>query len=128
MVLGSGCFDGLHGGHARYLSALKALARADEAVNVAVAPDDYIDTHKHRKPRWPQDERFRTLLECGVVPLYQSSQSVAQLILDEQPRLFVKGQDWAGKLPADVVMACQEVGALIVFVDTPGVHTSEAIG
>ncbi len=40
----------------------------------------------------------------------------------------MKGLDWVGKLPEDVVSACQDVKALIVYVDCPGTHTSEALG
>lgn len=128
MVLGSGCFDGIHSGHARYLTALKRLAAPGETVSVAVAPDAYIDTVKKRRPKWPQKERWRALLECGVQPLVQESHSVAEVIRQQQPRLFVKGLDWVGRLPEDVVSACQDVKALIVYVDCPGTHTSEALG
>ncbi len=128
MVLGSGCFDGLHAGHARYLKALKNLAQPGEDVGVAVAPDDYIDAIKHRKPIWPQADRWRTVIECGVTAMAQQESSVADVIRRSKPRLFVKGLDWAGKLPADVLTACQEVGAMVVYVHTPGTHTSEAMG
>ena len=128
MILGSGCFDGLHSGHARYFAAMKKLAQDGEAVYVAVAPDSYIDSMKKRKPRWSQQDRWRTVLECGVIPIIHEHPSVAQTILEHRPRLFVKGADWAGKLPDGVVQACRDAGTMIVYVDTPGTHTSEAIG
>lgn len=128
MVLGSGCFDGLHSGHARYLAALKKLAQPQEEVCVAVAPDDYIDAHKRRKPHWPQSERWRTVAECGVTPLAQIQMSVAETIRATKPRLFIKGAEWAGKLPADVQTACKECGVQVVYVEAPGTHTTEAIG
>ena len=128
MILGSGCFDGLHAGHVRYFSAMKKLVHEGETVYVAVAPDSYIDTHKNRKPRWSQPDRWRTVLECGVHPITQESPSVADVVLKYKPRLFVKGADWAGKLPDDVVEACREAGTMIVYVHTPGTHTSEALG
>jgi cytidyltransferase-like protein len=128
VILGSGCFDGLHSGHARYFSTMKKLAQEGEAVYVAIAPDFYIESTKDRKPHWSQHDRWRTVLECGVNPLMHEAPSVAQTILQQKPRLFVKGSDWAGKLPEDVVKACREVGAIIVYVDTPGTHTSEALG
>ena len=128
MILGSGCFDGLHGGHARYLSALKKLAQPGEEVVVGVAPDDYIDAHKKRKPHWTQTERHRAVVECGVKAVAHAEASVAETIRNLRPRLFVKGKDWASGLPGDVVTACREVGALMVFVDCPGTSTTEAIG
>ena len=126
MILGSGCFDGLHSGHARYFSALKKLAQPGEAVCVAVAPDVYIESTKQRPAKWTQADRWRTVLECGVQAVVQGQMSVAETIVREKPRVFVKGSDWAGKLPEDVVKACREAGAMIVYVDAPGTHTSEA--
>lgn len=128
MILGSGCFDGLHAGHVRYLAAMKKLAQPDEHVAVAIAPDDYIDSVKKRKPHWTQTDRWRTVLECGVHPIKQDEASVAETIRQQKPRLFVKGSEWAGKLPGDVLTACREVGTQIVYVEAPGTHTSEAIG
>lgn len=128
MILGSGCFDGLHSGHARYLRALKLLAQPGEEVCVAVAPDDYIDAQKKRKPHWTQKDRWRTLLECGVRPLSQTHASVAETIRATRPRLFVKGADWVGQLPADVVTACAECQVQVVYVDCPGTRTTEALG
>jgi len=128
MILGSGCFDGLHAGHVRYFAAMKRLALTNESVHVAVAPDTYIDTHKKRKPHWSQHDRWRTVAECGVVAEMQTGDSVAEVITQLRPRLFVKGVDWAGTLPRDVVAACREAGALIVYVEAPGTHVSEAVG
>lgn len=128
MILGSGCFDGLHAGHVRYLSAMKKLAHLGEGVAVAVAPDDYIMQSKQRKPHWPQMDRWRTLLECGVEPIAQQAASVAETIRQRKPRLFVKGAEWAGKLPEDVKTACRECGVQVVYVEAPGTHTSEAVG
>lgn len=127
MVLCSGAFDGLHAGHVRYLAAARRLAGPEEPVRVAVAPDAYIQTHKCRNPHWNQADRWRTVQAVrGVEAFAQPEPSVAETIRHEAPRLFVKGVDWAGRLPSDVVAACREVGAVIVFVDTDGVHTSDA--
>lgn len=128
MILGSGCFDGLHAGHVRYLAALKKLAQPGEEVHIAIAPDDYIDSVKKRKPHWPQMDRWRTVMECGVRPVVQQEASVAETIRQTKPRLFAKGSEWAGKLPEDVKTACREMGVQIVYVEAPGTHTSEAIG
>ena len=128
MVLGSGCFDGIHSGHARYIRALKRLAHDGEPVCVAVAPDAYINGVKKRKPHWLQPDRWRAVLECGVTPIAQTQMDVSETIRTLRPRLFVKGVDWAGDIPADVRAACAEVGAVLVYVDAPGTPTSEAIG
>lgn len=128
MILCSGVFDGFHSGHARYLAAAKRLRQtADEEVRVAVAPDTYAANKQGKAPCWAQLERARALCEVeGVLPLVQAEDTVADVILRQKPRLFVKGEDWAGKLPLDVIQACREVGAGIVFVYAPGVHGTEA--
>ena len=76
---------------------------------------------------WRQADRYRVLFALeGVTPVPQQGTSVAEVILREKPRLFVKGVDWAGKLPEDVIAACREVSAQIVFVNTDATHTREA--
>lgn len=64
-------------------------------------------------------------LACVDDVLLQETDSAAEVIARYAPRVFVKGYDWTGKLPADVVAACYEAGTEIVFTQTPGRHTSE---
>ncbi len=130
MVLCSGAFDGLHAGHVRYLRAAAALCQPDEPLLVAVAPDGYIRAVKGREPYWSQADRMCAVGELQSVsdPLLQEDRDVAPLVRHARPRLFVKGADWAGKLPQDVIDACGEVDCQIVYVHTPGRHVSEARG
>lgn len=129
MVLCSGAFDGLHAGHVLYLEAAKQLCRTDELLVCAIAPDAYILNQKQRLPRWPQHDRLRTVTALGVVDaaVSQAAPSVAPLIRDYRPRLFVKGEDWKTRLPEDVMAACDEVGTAIAYVETPGRHVSETL-
>ena len=129
MILASGCFDGLHAGHVAYLNAAKSLAQEGETLIVAIAPDDYIRTDKGREPYWGQEQRAVVVSELHAVSNVRTPRDVsaAMTIRQIEPRLFVKGSDWAGRLPADVVDACRDVGCLIVYVETPGKHTSEAM-
>ena len=128
MILASGAFDGLHAGHIRYLHAAAAINPALPLV-VAVAPDSYI-LSKGRAVGWSQKERAIAVQGIARVPstIQHSPDSVAALFREHRVTLFVKGMDWWGKLPADVVEACRANGAAIVFVQTPGRHTSEAKG
>lgn len=128
MVLTSGGFDGLHAGHVLYLEAAKALCDEEELHVCAVAPDRYLAS-KGRPPRWTQHERVRTIraLECVDAAVAQGASSVADLIREYRPRMFVKGPDWQDRLPEDVQRACTECGTAMAFVDTPGRHVSETI-
>lgn len=129
MILCSGVFDGLHIGHVAYLAAAFEQARAETCM-VAVAPDAYVQRHKDRTPIWPEDARATVVLMLGFVDrvVLHGPESVADVILDYHPRLFVKGLDWQDKLPDDVVAACQLVGCEVQFVDSGEMrHTSDAL-
>lgn len=128
MILASGAFDGLHAGHVLYLKAAACLLLPQEELHVSIAPNSYIEGEKARKAYWCQTDRAAVVGELPYVAsaLLDASPSVAQRIRDLKPRLFVKGLDWAGELPSDVIAACDEVGCQIVYVHTPGRHTSEA--
>ena len=126
MILASGCFDGLHAGHVRYL---QAAAEMGQPLIVAVAPDAYIVQAKHRKPYWTQVDRALTVKALAMVDsvYVQTTFTAAEAIRELKPAVFVKGMDWMGKLPPDVVVACSQVGARVVFTATECRHTSEAI-
>ena len=130
MVLCSGCFDGLHAGHVRYLQAASRLCRDGESLVVAVAPDLYIRRYKQREPRWSCADRMETVLALGMVDrvVVHGDDGAAGVIRAERPRLFVKGSDWRDRyrLFPEILYACHAVDADIFTVDTPGVHTSEA--
>lgn len=130
MVLCSGAFDGLHAGHVAYLDAARRLCRDNEDLCVAVAPDDYIRGEKGRAPYWEQADRAKALRALRIVSavFVQTQCTPAALIRSDRPRLFVKGADWAGTLPQDVIDACRAVDCQIVYVHTPGRHVSEARG
>lgn len=128
MILTSGAFDGVHAGHVQYLEAAKALCEGEEVLVCAIAPDDYIAAVKGRAPYWHQGDRLRTVhaLACVDAVLPQQPLSVAPFIRQYRPRLFVKGPDWQDRLPEDVLLACDDVGTDIVYVNTPGTHVAEA--
>lgn len=124
-MLCSGAFDGLHAGHVRYLIAAHLL-RPWLTCTVAVAPDRYIES-KGRKAYWTQRERAETVAAVRGVEdvICHDELSVATTIRRLRPELFVKGEDWRGKLPDDVQAACADVGTVIEIVTTPGTHVRE---
>jgi cytidyltransferase-like protein len=128
MILCSGCFDGLHAGHVRYLQAAAKYREGGERFIVAVASDAYIRKVKGREPRWTCVERMETLEALKIVDdtVEHGEIGAADVIRALRPRFFVKGMDWMGAIPPDVRDACDRVGAVIRFVNAPGTHTSEA--
>jgi cytidyltransferase-like protein len=129
VILCSGVFDGLHAGHVRYLQAATQIFGPHTAkIYVAVADDAYIRRHKQREPRWTLAERVHTVeaLACVFEALVHGPDGAADAIRNVKPEFFVKGEDWRGRIPADVQKACDDVGTEIVFVNTPGRHSSEA--
>ena len=128
MVLCSGCFDGLHAGHVRYLKAAADLRRDGESVAVALASDLYFIVNKSRTSRWTVEDRALVLRSINMVDqvFIHNEYGAADTILQLRPRLFVKGTDWEGRMCPDVIAACEEAGTEMCFVHTPGKHTSEA--
>jgi cytidyltransferase-like protein len=130
MILTSGCFDCCHAGHVRYLlESAKWKRHGQEHLVVAVAPDAYIVNVKRREPLWTLADRRFVIAHLNMVDtlVTHGPESVASAILELKPRLFVKGADWEGHLPDDVIGACSEVGASIVYVPTRGKHNADAL-
>lgn len=113
----------------RYLRAARELCQAGEDLVCAIAPNAYIRDAKHRAERWSQVDRAQTVQSLSIVTraTLQDGLSVSEVIYDDRPRLLVKGEDWRGRLPEDVLAACAETGCHVVYVNTPGVHVSETM-
>lgn len=129
MILASGCFDGLHIGHVRYLQAAARLNPCERLV-VAVASDRYMCAKKQRYPIWAELDRATVVagLSCVSRAVLHGEDGAADVILDLKPDIFVKGIDWEHGIPLDVRAACETVGAQIVIVDS-GIarHTSDVV-
>jgi cytidyltransferase-like protein len=125
VILCSGAFDGLHSGHVLYLEAADRLDPSLPLV-VAVAPDSYSREHKARETRLTQHDRGLVIAALRHVSrvLLHEEPDVAAVIRAQRPKYFVKGVDWVGKLPEDVMAACLEVGAVMAFVRTNSIHCS----
>jgi len=123
----NGCFDILHAGHVRYLTAARATAdmllvglNADASVRMIKGP---------RRPLNPEALRAEVLsgLRCvdGVV-LFQEPDPLA-LITALQPDVLVKGADWTEDriIGADVV---KQRGGRVARIDlVPDISTSTLI-
>jgi cytidyltransferase-like protein len=115
MVLADGCFDVLHVGHLRYLRAAAELAPGGLCVNIA--PDAAIRA-KGREPFQNAEERAELIFGLGCVDRVVQFSTLAAAILDLRPAVVAKGEDWRDRLPAEVLEACQRVGARIRYTQT----------
>lgn len=120
-VLADGCFDPLHIGHLRYFHAC-----GGDPLIVRVAPDSAIRA-KGREPFQTQEERALLIHALGMVDRVCFNETLGNAIRDIKPDVLAKGSDWRGKLPEDVLAACQEVGARIVYTDTQARTSTERL-
>ncbi len=122
MVLADGCFDCLHVGHIDYLEAAAMFG----ALMVRVAPDsDILD--KGRVPFQHQAERMVLMQALRCVETVVASPTLADAVREWRPSHLVKGKDWAGRLPEEVIDACLDCCTKIVFVDTVGRTSTERL-
>ena len=113
MVLADGCFDPLHVGHIAYLKA----ARVFGSVTVRVADDNTV-FEKGRVPFQTQAERMVTVLALSMVDAVCTAPSLADAVKEYRPSHLIKGKDWEGKLPDEVIAMCHQTGTQIVFTPT----------
>jgi cytidyltransferase-like protein len=110
-----GAFDPLHRGHIEYFRA--AAQQLDVPLLCNIASDQYVRT-KH-VPLLPEDDRAVILDAIRFISYTHINQFDTETILRElQPKYYVKGKDWDGRLPSDQVRICGEYGIEIVYLDT----------
>ncbi len=109
-----GAFDPLHRGHIEYFRAASALA---VPLLCNVASDGYVRT-KH-PPLLPEDQRAAVVDAIRYITYTHVNQFDTETVLRElQPRYYVKGKDWEGRLPPEQVAICREHRIEIVYLDT----------
>ena len=109
-----GGFDPLHGGHVAYFRAAAGLGAP---VLCNVSGDHYV-SRKHR-PLLPERDRAELIAAIRYVDHVHISQTTTEAVLELlQPRFYVKGEDWRGRLPEEQVRICAAQGTEIVYVDT----------
>jgi cytidyltransferase-like protein len=110
-----GAFDPLHRGHIEYFRA--AAQQLDVPLLCNIASDQYVRT-KH-VPLLPEDDRAVILDAIRFISYTHINQFDTETILRElQPKYYVKGKDWDGRLPSGQVRICGEYGIEIVYLDT----------
>ncbi len=115
LVLTNGCFDILHAGHVRYLTAARALGRA---LVVGLNSDQSVRQLKgETRPIVPQGERAEVLLGLKAVDAVVIFEELTadRLITTLRPDIYVKGGDYTpANLPeAPTVTA---IGSKVVII------------
>jgi len=93
---------------------------------VQIAPDEAI-LAKGRKPFQTRVERAMTIQCLDMVNMVRCYDSLAIAVLSECPAYLVKGAEWRGKLPADVLKACQEAETEIIYTHTREKSSTERL-
>jgi len=110
-----GAFDPLHRGHIEYFRA--AAERLDVPLLCNVASDRYVWS-KH-PPLLPEDQRAAIVDAIRYISYTHVNQFDTEAILRElQPKYYVKGKDWEGRLPPEQVSICRDHGIEVVYLDT----------
>jgi len=110
-----GAFDPLHRGHIEYFRA--AAEQLDVPLLCNVASDRYVWT-KH-PPLLPEVQRAAIVDAIRFIGYTHVNQFDTETILRElQPKYYVKGKDWEGRLPPEQVKICREHGIEVVYLDT----------
>ena len=110
-----GAFDPVHRGHIEYFRA--AAEQLGVPLLCNVASDRYVST-KH-PPLLPEDQRAAVVDAIRYITYTHINRFDTETILRElQPRFYVKGRDWEGRLPPDQVTICRECGIEVVYLDT----------
>lgn len=126
IILTNGCFDLLHVGHIRYLTAAKQLGGR---VVVGVNSDSSVRLLKGEgRPRTPATERAEILaaLEDVDAVIIFDSPDVRELVRLIRPEIHAKGTDYTvDSVPErDVVIAC---GGRVEIVGDPKDHSTREI-
>lgn len=123
IVLANGCFDVLHVGHIRYLTAAR---EAGDFLVVGINSDEQVERLKgNGRPFLPQEERaemIAALRPVDAVTVF-SEPTVEELIRAIRPDFHAKGTDYTeNTVPErDVVREC---GGKVIIVGDPKDHSS----
>jgi cytidyltransferase-like protein len=109
-----GGFDPLHRGHIEYF---RAAAQLGVPVLCNLASDRYVST-KH--PVFlPEDQRAAIIDAIRYIDYTHVNPHDTETALRElQPKYYIKGADWRGKLPAEQIEICRTHRIEIVYLET----------
>ena len=127
IVFTNGCFDILHVGHVRYLSAAKQLG---DILVVGLNGDASVRELKGAgRPLNPQEDRAEVMaaLEAVDYVVIFGEKRVDTLLRQVRPQIYAKGGDYmVTSLDRDEVTALREIGAKIEILPlVPGKSTTK---
>lgn len=113
-----GAFDPLHRGHIEYFRVAWEFARRQQVdVLCSVASDGYV--RSKREPLLPDQERVAIVDAIRYISYtHLKEHDTATILRELQPKYYIKGDDWVGRLPTEQVRICGEYGIEIVYLDT----------
>lgn len=128
IILANGCFDLLHVGHVRYLTAAKEIGGT---LVVGLNSDAQAHFLKGEgRPFTPEHERAELIaaLKCVDLVTIFDEPTVEQLIRTIRPDFHAKGTDYtADSVPErDIVRECG--GQVVITGDSKGHSSTELIG
>jgi D-glycero-beta-D-manno-heptose 1-phosphate adenylyltransferase len=126
IIFGNGCFDLLHVGHVRYLSAAKALG---DVLIVAVNDDEsLISLGKRNSVITPLAERAEILAALTVVDyvIAFSEPTVERLLRELKPDIHAKGTDYTVETVPEREIV-RSYGGEVAIVGDPKDHSTRDI-
>jgi len=123
VALVDGGFDPLHQGHIGYFRAASEIGLP---VLCNVSPDTWV-ARKH-PVLLPQDDRAAVIDAIRWIDyVHVSTTSTADVLRLLQPRYYVKGADWRGRLPGEEQSMCASLGIEIRYLDTVTNSSSDLV-
>ena len=114
-TLVDGSFDPIHDGHIHYFEQAAVIGNQ---IACLIAPEKY--TSKKHATLLPVDVRAKVLLSLRMIDLVIVSElETVEMISILEPAVFFKGGDWSGRLPSNIVEACEKSGTRILFGEVP---------
>lgn len=119
----SGGFDPLHHGHVDHFDQ---AARLGAPLLCNVTGDRYV-SQKH-PPLLSQEQRAHVIDHLRPIAYTHLADLPTHDVLElAQPRYFVKGLDWRGRLPEEEVRACERAGVEIVYLESVVASSTEIL-
>jgi glycerol-3-phosphate cytidylyltransferase-like family protein/SAM-dependent methyltransferase len=109
-----GGFDPLHAGHIGYFAK---TAEMGLPVLCNVSSDEYVSS-KH--PPFLRGVQRTSIIDSvrHISFTHLSTTTTAAVLRELQPKCYVKGKDWEGRLPAEEREVCKALGIEIIYLDT----------